>query len=350
MRRTSNTTTERTTLPVIVLSFAGVLFSTCAPTPEEQVQELGFYAVVEGEAQVLSERTKNSTQEWDPSAWPRLRLETDDHILVYGPMPEGSFGTGVTVGRWVSEKEHWTQEEPLDSYFQLLPQEPLRGQNLLKLAPRGGLTPGEYKLFRFIGFNDTGSRHFHFVTKNGRSRQDLEQEAERLAEEKAAEAQRKAEVETAARRLTEVQALQAMKNDLEAAEAAEAEARASSRYSPEELEKLSRDWFSKKLELESNLRRFIEEHREAGGDPKDPNQLAAIRMMSNEAVQEARRYVVAAQSSRFKEAIFERAISVCAEALKLDPENEQLKVTMEETQIALRSFCSENSDLCVRTH
>lgn len=124
----------------------------CEKSTENQVKELGFYAVVDGEAMNISFKeygsggTSRSLKLDDFPVVPVL-LE-DDYLLFYGDMTNFEIFSYKRNGpNFQYNGEKFTNE----SFFVQEPLEPIRGVKLTKLSPKSLLTKGIYFIHKYVG-------------------------------------------------------------------------------------------------------------------------------------------------------------------------------------------------------
>ena len=142
----------RSTITAIGLVIAAL---SCSRSPESQLKEMGFYTIIDGKTLKLNERTPGAPASTAPV--PKLK-KGRDYLLLFGPLPEGAMGTGLNIQKFNGAK--YDEPTALSSYFVAVPQEPIRGQPVIKYELRPETVPGFYRLHRFIGFNDVGTHSF----------------------------------------------------------------------------------------------------------------------------------------------------------------------------------------------
>jgi len=153
---------------VLALSFAACDGSYGAgELSSAELSQLGFYIVANGEANYVTFKEYGSgpTHRSLPvSDFPDLPvLRAGDRVVLFGPLPEQPMGMTLEVFHYElagDEYQHRGEGQSLATFFAQIPEDPVRGQPVVKLQPHESVKAGTYFLHKYVGL--TGDAYMGF--------------------------------------------------------------------------------------------------------------------------------------------------------------------------------------------
>jgi len=144
------------------LLFISLFLYECKADWKKDLTELGFYAILDGEAYLLKFKNLgkgNTRRRLLSTEFGEIpTIKKNDFILLYGDMPEGPLETTVEMLRYeISQADNTyifgKSLGEIDNSFKVIPMGSFRGRKLIQLIPVDEIVDGVYFFHKNVGLN-----------------------------------------------------------------------------------------------------------------------------------------------------------------------------------------------------